>query len=466
MAKFRKFGQGPVGKDWLKYRPYQQFSSYDRHYVKLAQSVFAHLNHPKQEFRDLFHRDDLIKIAVILTCYYEDYINEIGIWQAFIQKNQELYGYFLPFYDLEAYEADSLNPQDFAYLIWHQLGKLTGKTLNPYGEPILAAANFCYDFFEEKIEESPTTDFYDEWLDISEDIYFFNLKERLIWMAFENYLVGPEFIELLSESLEELFEEPPAWVERMSPEMIIYGIREDYLYKKSSSFCALSIPEWLAEVARCSEELKADIRLLFKRVQGNFVYKGIDAHFYHFEFLVSGRSFAINRQSVDIDTSRLIPEASIALFGIVNWRGEWWLTGSYMDWESDKTDLDKARVDLQFSNFYAWTEKQQQQLQEMTEDMEEAFLSYFGKRLVFFPNQQAMAKAIQDHNSWWNEHKTKTSDKPQSKYAKMLEDKPSGFEELDLGSGTVAAFFFSWRRGSHVQFDSGSCQTFAKEKNI
>lgn len=214
-------------------------TTYDGYYLKLANSVLSYLEMPEVGFNGIFKREHIKELAVLVTCHFEDFISEIGLWQALVRKHGEFYGKALPLFDLEGYDPEYLNPQDFAYLIWHHLGKMAQKTLSPYGGPLLAAADHLYDFFEERIDEAPATDYYDQWLDISPDIYFFDLKQKLIWMTVNNYLTGPEFIRGFQEEVEILddTENNKALRQVENREGLIYGIQDDFLLKKSSSWC-------------------------------------------------------------------------------------------------------------------------------------------------------------------------------------------------------------------------------------
>ncbi len=132
-----------------------------------------------------------------------------------------------------------------------------------------------------------------------------------------------------------------------------------------------------------------------------------------------------------------------ASFAIVNRRGEWWLSGTYMGWAGPPKDLDKLRIDPEGVNFYGWTEEQKQQIYSLSKEMEQAFLSYFGDRLVFFKNEKEMARAMEAHNAWWNENKTKEL-KPggkRSRYAEMLAEQSASYDDIDLGGGSVAAYY-------------------------
>ncbi len=444
MAKRKKIGKSLSTQDWMQYRPYKEFTSYDGYYLKLAKMAFEYLNDPGHGFRHIFEREDLREMAVVLTSFYEDFISEIGLWQALIRKHQELYGQFLPFYDMREYDPDYLNPQDFAYLLWHQLGSLGGKILSPYGKPVLDAADHFYRFFEERIDESPVTDFYDKWLDLTIETNYFVVKKRRIWMATQNYLLGPELNNKMKERVTELYEEKAELMERMDPTRMLYGIQEDILMKQKTSWCAFSAAEWLAEVGEYSDVLRGNIRQLIERVEGIFLYEGSDEKYYHFKFVPSNRLFAIHRESVNINVSSMKPGKDLAYFGIVKWNDDWWISGVFMGLGPADKYLDELRMDNKYGNFYGWTKVEQEKMLASTKEMEEAFIQYFGQRLAFFPDDQSLAKALADHNDWWNEHRTSgpfSLSESNSRLAKKFKERPSNFDEMDLGDGAVAAFF-------------------------
>lgn len=54
--------------------------------------------------------------------YLEDVISEAGIWRSFVEKMHELYGKYLPIYNLDDdYLLDEPNQQDVAFIIWYTL---------------------------------------------------------------------------------------------------------------------------------------------------------------------------------------------------------------------------------------------------------------------------------------------------------------------------------------------------------
>jgi hypothetical protein len=100
-------------KDWMEYRPYEHFSTqYDGYYLKLANRVFDSLNSPQIFLREFLHREELVELSVILSSWFEDYANEIGLWATFTRKNKDLHGFFLPFYALQDYDPEAINVED------------------------------------------------------------------------------------------------------------------------------------------------------------------------------------------------------------------------------------------------------------------------------------------------------------------------------------------------------------------
>ncbi|MCB0856415.1 MAG: DUF3843 family protein, partial [Bacteroidetes bacterium] len=124
--KFRKPSSGIKGKDWMRFKPYNKFGPYDQKYVRIASQVNEVLKEHRDFLDDVLESDpeEYSSLAITLTSYLEDLVNEIGIWKVFTDQNEELYGYPIPFMEeesMEEYEAGDLNYEDVKYLIWHFL---------------------------------------------------------------------------------------------------------------------------------------------------------------------------------------------------------------------------------------------------------------------------------------------------------------------------------------------------------
>lgn len=432
----RKLSSTPVSMaDWLVMKPYSAATSYDKFYLDLANEVFSFFNQPELGMRDMFERKLLVEVSVAVVSHFEDFINELGLWSAFVRKQKELYGWYLPFYDLSEYDPEYLNAEDYAFLLWHFLQRGSGKAINPKAKPLITAAVFCYSTFEELIDDAPVNEFYDKWFGFGEEIEFFPLKNRLQWLAFDSYLFGPEMEARLAKSMKEALAERSASI---PPDKLVYMVQDDYLYVKRSGLCGLTMAEWMAEW----KELPA-IKKFGERVGGFFDYEGKEGKYVHFRYLSSNRLFPIREESANFPAHEMKSGREIAFFNAVEWKGEWWLTGIFLSYPADPQIREEMMANPVNRQFYGQTEQTQQKLREIISDMEAGFLEYFGDRLVFFASEKEMNAAFAAQTNWWNENKIIKSDKrPASPHVeKMQEAFKKLHTELEPVPGPWAAFF-------------------------
>jgi Protein of unknown function (DUF3843) len=147
-------------KDWLAMKPYgSPVIKYDDFYVLQCQKVYQILNEQVAWFQKYgVSRDQMKQLTCQLVSYFEDFINDIGIWRGYIDYNKELYGYFLPFYDLSDYDETYINIEDSAFLIWHYLVNYTEEQyiINPDHDNIMALSDKLINHFENVIEQAQT----------------------------------------------------------------------------------------------------------------------------------------------------------------------------------------------------------------------------------------------------------------------------------------------------------------------
>lgn len=445
MSKRHISSQAIHTTDWLKYHPYNRFSPYDGYYLKQANDIFNFLNKPGTPFREVFQREDLKTLAVVLTCHFEDFVSDIGIWRAVVRKQEELFGRPVPFFDLDGYDPEYLNVQDFAYLIWHQMSKIADKNLVPVSLPILEVAAYCYTFFEARIDEAPTTEFYDKWLTLSDDFDFFELKNRVRWLALECYLLTPEFAIGLNEKLDEVFSQDQfGKFDGMDMGKLAYQTQEDFFFLTTSSWCGLTAAQWFAEMAHCSTEMKADIRNLHHQVPGYFIFEDEDDQYYYFRYIRNDRRFAIWSDSITFGPGELVPGRLFGFFTIVNWLGKWWLSGSFLGWAVDSKFMEELKNDKKPVHFYAWDEERQQKIRGFNNSAEAAFIEYFGDRMVFFKDQNEMNAALMEQYEWYNE--VKVSGKKKS----LKTIQTARYRNIDLNTKDGVIVFFIPEEGIRV----------------
>ena len=86
-------------RDIRKGHPFGVSSPTDADYVRIAKAVFDRLRYVS--FCAERSDEEMKRMAIKLTLYFEDMVSEIGLWHSFVRKHQQLYGKPLPFYHVE-----------------------------------------------------------------------------------------------------------------------------------------------------------------------------------------------------------------------------------------------------------------------------------------------------------------------------------------------------------------------------
>ncbi len=428
MAKRRKLNRKPKRKlgqnkiyipDWLKYKPYDRFTSYDDYYVKVANEIWQLLLKNNDWFEHLkFGKEDYKKLSLFLTNYFEDYVSDIGIWQAFTKRNKELYDVFVPFYNMNDYEEDYINYQDLAFLIWYFMNYHNDRLFAPDMFEIILLAELFFNFMEDKIDDAPESDFYETYFKIPDDANFFDVKSKLQWLALGAYIPGFEFSMDLQDNVqnfgkeyieEEEDEEKAMMMYQYMPKMI-YAMQDDFLYKKRSSLSAFSTLEWFADLVECSDAMRQQILDLEKRILGQFLFQRKDEKYYYLKNLHTDRIFKVNIESVSL-SKEIQKENYLVTCTIHPWNDEWWVSGTAMGGQAiSEQVITKAKKDLQSIPFYAYPEKVQNQLRKQTQEQYEAFIEIYGAPFKIYPDMRQAQASIQKVFDYLNKKRENPKD--------------------------------------------------------
>lgn len=94
-------------------------------FVSSCRSLKVLQPHTSSQEEKLGDMDDgLVKaVALNLTLYFEDVLADAGIWRSFTDRMHELYGKYLPFYQIDEaeYLRDEPNLPDVMFIIWNTL---------------------------------------------------------------------------------------------------------------------------------------------------------------------------------------------------------------------------------------------------------------------------------------------------------------------------------------------------------
>lgn len=437
-----RFKTPPIpGKFWLSLKPYEQFTPYDQAYIALATRMlrsFTAIN--GQHGFNLRGPDALRDLALMLASYAEDIVNETGIFRAFTDVNFENWGWHIPFAsDMELdYESGELNYQDVQYLIWHFFNATEDRTHFPLSPEIEQFTEIAIDIIEEHLDELPTTEFYSAYLTLPDDINFYELKEKMQWLALDCYLAFFDAKVRLTLNFDQIMKKRP---DSIYTYQLFYGLRTEYTFDKLSRYSALSTQDWMTRICISSETTKAQIRNLFYSVKGRFVYGGKKEGKHRLFAPEMEAPFEILESSTTKDWEDY-QQGWYIYTSLVYWQGTYWVNGTVA---SDPTQNTKITSSLNLP--FGWQpEDVKVRTLEFTHLLENAFIHAFGSYMYLPENQDDLNHRFEALSNYVDEHSPyKGENEPEL---------PAIPEPVDLTQ--VLQDEFRFKKGAALYFVPGS----------
>lgn len=239
--------------EWKCERLHAMSYSTDAYYVKLANKLLEYIRFSSLG-KDLDELEQP-RLAQTIALYFEDVISGVGLWRAFVDKHKELYGKYLPFFEVdeEDYYLDEINREDLQFLIWMCRMRFREETFfNPENWGIEELASQLYDVLDAEFEEAPINMKLKEHLfdpQIFDDLML--VKNWCIWMLDKSYLTAQD---------QSIFD----YLERLEEELkLLYGSGNDntvtYVAYSIASLSlkvgplALTVPQWLSQLLKVQE---------------------------------------------------------------------------------------------------------------------------------------------------------------------------------------------------------------------
>jgi Protein of unknown function (DUF3843) len=377
---------------WMATRPYAKATQYDHGYIGLARDVLSTLE-PYDYFFSSFGLDpsELTELAVLIVAYYEDFINEVGIWKAFVLHNHERFGDYLPFFPIsDDYDTDYINAEDFSFLIWQWLMILfeREKMFSPVAEPILEMGKELFTLLEDRIEDMPANDAQVDFLTFEESDSFFKIRFALQWLSERNYLFGHLGLRHLNDvRINAIFEADPKGFPDKKRDLYEYDFRLGQLYASRCLLGGLTTCEWAARILRCPPAVKAKLLAIGPRLTATFVFLRQDAHSYCFQHHPSLRELQVTKASIDLD-----PRPGEAfLFSVIKWGDEFWSQGICIGVEEPEENADRG-LGIEIPQLLMTPEEHARWL-DTANFYERKFLEVIGAQLSVFPTAKAALAA-------------------------------------------------------------------------
>lgn len=316
-------------KDWLELKPYKKQTVTDSYYLKICNDVKKVITTNKQSFVPQKYLDnkDINLLSCFLTSYFEDLISETNIWNSFVRTHQRLYKKQLPFYNLDEYYEEEINPQDISFLIWYFLNTVQEeKFISPFNDFIVETAEKIFDVFDKEWEFAPENEYLKTFYQIDQKQNDFYIARNLIdTVLFKTYLFYTDTSFRLQEEEIEIIENNKY---DYNLTMFLNENRDRTLHKSHTMLLALTGKEWVSEILGTNHLLSKDFLAISQKIQGFFLYKGQDKNNIFIEHIASSKKFNLTKKS--FDHSQTLKELDTILFmGIVMWKDEWWFSGVF-----------------------------------------------------------------------------------------------------------------------------------------
>jgi hypothetical protein len=268
--------------------------------------------------------------------------------------------------------------------------------------------------------------------------------------------LGVEFTKKEHALLEDMKEEVQKAHNRGIPPdaifKILYTQRDRYLFRKRSSFSALTTPEWLARIVQCSDNKKREIEQLTYWIDGTFTYESETKDHIMLCHLQSKEVFPIRKDSFQKGkTPKLAGEGLYAKLHAVKWNGEYNMSGAFLATPMTEKDILKEKSQP-YSAPWMMTDETLKASRESTDNMHSAFLEYFKSPMAIFNNQIKLQKEQMAFVEFYNSKlKAKESFWERSKRFLQQSGQKENYLDLgDLGHKNDVALFFVEGEGTQI----------------
>ena len=419
-------------QDWLIFKPYSNHSITDNYYLKLSNVVKnAIIERPEfQVIESFLDEDGINKLSCFLVSYYEDIISDTKLWTSFVSIHKRLYNKELPFFELDDYYEDEINPQDICLLIWYFLNTIQkNKFILPYNPFITNLADIIYDIFDKSWDDSPVNSYLKSFYQInSTDYDYYDVRKLMDIVLFQSYLSYFDTAAEIRNSENKIIQK------RTNNEQLMMYLREnrdESVHNLRSRFLALSAKEWTAEILKDNKSLSDDILSISQRISGYFFYRGQDNTDIFIEHIASSKEFKITKKSFDY-SSNLTEVDSVIYMGIVRWKSEWWFSGIQFTHKFDANFILDEKNSIEKRMSVNFLDHSSNETNKILETQKNVFLQFNNNQEIAFISSKNIDEFLKKFTEFYNTTLELSKKEIEESKKRLIQD---GF--LGKGSETI-----------------------------
>jgi hypothetical protein len=391
---------------WLMLHPYRTPAPSDFYYLRLCNEAYSLMEENAYlESAGLLSREEMMDLACFLICYFEDVISGPGLWQSFTAQVHELYGRYLPFYDLDPddYYPDEINIEDIYFLLWYFI------SMTQYDESIISPEapewsdlpDRIFEILEREYELAPENLKLKQHFAASpteED--FFVLKDKMRSIMIDSWLLhfqGKELVDMIKEDNTYRSEDGRA---EESRELYVYDTIDSYVLSAYTSLLARQAKDWLAYTLGKDHPLFKEILGISEKKSGYYLYLGAEDNMLLFQHIATETVLRVTSKSLDLPRE-FEAGKSISFAGFVKWRDEWWFSGAQLSWGYNE---DLIRQEKSSEKSKMLFEKDPVLKKAENEQLHASFLKFNkGKPIAFVESEEKAGSFIRDFLVFHNE---------------------------------------------------------------
>lgn len=446
-------------KDWLEFKPYKKQTATDYFYIKICNEVKTAILADKHSFVLQEHIDSkgIDLLACFLTSYLEDLISETNIWNTFIKIHKRLYKKQLPFYILDDYYEEEINPQDISFLIWYFLNTVQEvKYISPFNDFIVETADTIMEVLDNAWEQAPENKHLKSFYQVNENEEDFYMARNLIdTILFKTYLFYPDTFLKLRKREHELIAETENEEHLV---MFLNDNRDSTLSKIHTRLLCLMGKEWASEIVGNNHALSAQYLNISQRISGYFLYKGQDAKDLFIEHIASGKKFKLTKKS--FDHSRTLKELDTIMFlGIAQWKDEWWFSGVYFQIPFDPDIILDEKNSIESRMTVNFLDHQTKETSDILGEQLKAFLDFNNGSQIAFLSSDKIGDFVTGYNDYYNNSLQLSASEKEEAKQRARNEGFFGTEEkkVDYSRGFESGLvFFNPKSGVEIAWEVNS----------
>lgn len=332
-------------KDWLSIKPYQKHTDVDIYYLDICNAVYSSIrkHHNYKTLKYLLSEKDIKSLSVIIVCYFEDIISNVGIWKTFTKLHQKQYGKPLPYYNLDNYEREQTNVQDISFIIWNYINTYSvHEIINPNDYIAVEFSPCILDVLDKEWQYAPENEKLAEYFQLKDyegKDEFYIVRAFIEKIMFDSWLLAQDFLNEMIDKFKEF--ENNEDVDDYMLEKYMYDAKDSIVLNSKSKLLNLYGKDWAANYLTESHKLYNDILHISTKLNSIFKLKKETSKYYIIIHLATDQEFQLLKSSLDM--LEKFRYDKLYFLGIVKWKSEWLFSGilSELDYSQDIIDREK-----------------------------------------------------------------------------------------------------------------------------